>query len=454
MDSSGCQRPSGDLSLTPLFAFASDGRAGFDGAMARSVRLEYGEEGLDLDLTGINATIMRPRFLPGLADEAGSFREAARHPIGGAPLRERIGAGETVAIAIPDITRALPSDRLLPWLFRELDHVPDGNFTIIVGTGTHRGNTEAELRRMVGDAVVDRYRIVNHDARDETGLVEAGLSRFGYPVSFNREYAEADRRILLGFIEPHFMAGYSGGYKACFPGVAGLDAIMQYHSVANIGDPRSIWGRLEGNPTQAHLRAAGGLRPVDFLLNVTLNIRKEITGFFCGDVIEAHEAGCASVRETVMAGVDQPFPIVVTTNSGYPLDLNLYQAVKGMSAASQIAVDGGLILAAARCNDGFPDHGRFKEMLFRYGSASEALAAISRPGFSEVDRWQVQLLTLIATRTRVGLFSELDPAEVRRAFLQPVTDLRTALDAELDRIGRDAPVAILPEGPLTIPYLK
>ncbi|MEZ5277944.1 MAG: nickel-dependent lactate racemase [Opitutaceae bacterium] len=418
------------------------------------MRLEFGETGLDLDLTGINATIMRPRFLPGLADEGAAFREAARHPIGGAPLRDRIGSGETVAVAIPDITRALPSDRLLPWLFGELAHVPDANITIIIGTGTHRGNTEAELRRMVGDAVVDRYRIVNHDAVNREGLVEVGTSSFGYPVSYNREYAEADRRILLGFIEPHFMAGFSGGYKGCFPGVAGLEGIMQYHSVPNIGDPRSTWGRLEGNPTQAHLRAAGSLLPVDFLLNVTLNIRKEITRFFCGDVIEAHEAGCAFVRETVMTGVDEPFPIVITTNSGYPLDLNLYQTVKGMSAASQITADGGLILTAARCNDGFPSHGRFREMLFRFTSASEALAAISRPGFSEVDRWQVQLLALIVLRTRVSLFSELNPAEVRRAFLEPVTDLRAALDVELDRIGRNAPVAILPEGPLTIPYLR
>ncbi|RKX35736.1 MAG: nickel-dependent lactate racemase [Verrucomicrobia bacterium] len=422
--------------------------------MSETVRLEYGETGLDLDLEGVNATIIRPRFIPGLEDEVAAFVEAARRPIGGAPLRERIGAGDSVAVAIPDITRALPNERLLPWLFAELDHVPDGNITIVVGTGTHRGNTEAELRRMVGDSIYERYRIVNHDARDADTLVEVGRSRFGYPVSFNREYARADRRILLGFIEPHFMAGFSGGYKACFPGVAGLDAIMHYHSVANIADPHSTWGRFEGNPTQDHVRAAGSLLPVDFLLNVTLNVRKEITRFFCGDVIEAHEAGCAYARETTMAGVAQPFPIVITTNSGAPLDLNLYQTVKGMSAAHQITSEGGLILTAARCNDGFPEHGQFKQMLFRYGSAREALDAIGEPGFSEVDRWQVQLLALIVQKNRVGLYSELADEEVKRAYLTPIADLRSSLDEELDRIGRDARVAILPEGPLTIPYLE
>ena len=422
--------------------------------MPETVRLEYGETGLDLDLAGINATIIRPRFIPGLADEATAFVEAARRPIGGAPLRERIGAGDTLAVAIPDITRALPNERLLPWLFRELDHVPDGNITIVVGTGTHRGNTEAELRRMVGDSIFERYRIINHDARNADTLVEVGRSRFGYPVSFNREYAEADRRILLGFIEPHFMAGFSGGYKACFPGVAGLDAIMHYHGFANIGDPHSTWGRIEGNPTQDHVRAAGSLLPVDFLLNVTLNVRKEITRFFCGDVIEAHEAGCLYVRETAMVGVAEPFPIVVTTNSGSPLDLNLYQTVKGMSAAHQITSDNGLILTAARCSDGFPEHGQFKQMLYRYPSAREALDAISEPGFSEMDQWQVQLMAIIVLKNRVGLYSELADEDVRRAHLNPIADLRASLDEELDRIGRDARVAILPEGPLTIPYLE
>jgi nickel-dependent lactate racemase len=307
---------------------------------------------------------------------------------------------------------------------------------------------------MVGDPIFERYRIVNHDARNADTLVEVGRSRFGYPVSFNREYAEADRRILLGFIEPHFMAGFSGGYKACFPGMAGLDAIMHYHSVANIGDPHSTWGRFEGNPTQDHVRAAGSLLPVDFLLNVTLNVRKEITRFFCGDVIEAHEAGCLYARETTMAGVARPFPIVVTTNSGSPLDLNLYQTVKGMSAAHQITSENGLILTAARCNDGFPEHGQFKQMLYRYGSAREALDAISEPGFSEVDRWQVQLMAIIVLKNRVGLYSELADEDVRRAHLNPIADLRSSLDEELDRIGRDARVAVLPEGPLTIPYLE
>lgn len=418
-----------------------------------SVALQYGSGELSLDTTGLNTTVITPRFLPGLPDEAGAFREALRNPIGGEPAGDTIHPGERVAVVIPDITRALPNERLLTWLFAELDALTPENVVILSGTGTHRPNTEDEWVRMVGAEIYRRYRCINHTGNDPDSLVPAGRSRFGYEVRFNREYVEADRRILLGFIEPHFMAGFSGGYKAAFPGVAAVDTIMHYHSAENIGHPRSTWGVLENNPTQENVRAGGSLLPVDLLINVTLNSRREITRFFVGDVIEAHEAGCAFCKETAMAACEHDYPIVVTTNSGYPLDQNLYQTVKGMSAAAEIVRPGGLILTAARCNDGFPDHGRFRDFLFEHDSPRAMLDKIMSPGFSQLDQWQVQLLALILQKARVGLYSELDPDDVIRAHLEPVIDLRQQIDAELDRIGRDQPVAILPEGPMTIPYL-
>ena len=189
---------------------------------------------------------------------------------------------------------------------------------------------------MVGRDVLGRYRVVNHTAHDLATMLPAGKSRDGETVYLNREYVEADRRIVLGFIEPHFMAGFSGGYKGIFPAVADIASIMRYHDARTIGDPRSTWGLLEGNPTQAIVRHNGSLLPLDFCVNVTLNRRREITRFFCGDPVAAHEAGCAFSKATAMVACARPFPIVVTTNSGYPLDQNLYQTVKGMSAAAQI----------------------------------------------------------------------------------------------------------------------
>jgi nickel-dependent lactate racemase len=420
--------------------------------------LQYGKDGIEIEIPSNNVTTLAPRFIPGLPDEAAAFREAVRAPIHHKPLRELIGANDRVAVVIPDITRPLPSDRLLSWLFAELDYVPAENFVIVNGTGSHRVNTPAELASMVGDAVAARYRIVNHNSHDSATLVFAGKAQDGRDVFFNREYVEADKRIALGFIEPHFMAGFSGGYKGIFPAVADIDSIMHYHRADVIGHPLSTWGILEKNPTQQQIRANGALLPLDFCVNVTLNRQRQITNFFCGDVIAAHEKGCAFSKSTVMVPCPTPFPIVVTTNSGYPLDQNLYQAVKGMSAAAQIvAQDGphsGLIVAASKCNDGFPSHGNFKKLLFDHDSPQAILDTILAPGFSMYDQWEAQLLAMIRLKARVGLYSEIPPEEVRRAHLEPVADIGARIADELSRVGKDAPVAILPEGPMTIPYLS
>src|SRR5512139_4324771 len=261
------------------------------------VHLQYGREGLDVEVPGEDVTVVEPRFVPGLPDEAAAFREAVRRPIGARPLREIVKASDRVAVVIPDLTRPLPSDRLLPWLFEELAHVPAERFTIVNGTGSHRVNTPEELRSMVGPEVTGRYRLVNHTAHDPATMLPVGKSPDGGTVFMNREYVEADRRIVLGFVEPHFMAGFSGGGKGVFPAVADIASIMRYHDARTIGDPRSTWGRLEGNPTQAIIRHNAALLPLDFCVNVTLNRRREITRFFCGDPIAAHGAGCAFSKQ-------------------------------------------------------------------------------------------------------------------------------------------------------------
>ena len=415
--------------------------------------LQYGRDGLDVELPAANVTVLTPRFVPGLADEAAAFREAVRRPIGTRPLAELVKATDRVAVVIPDITRPLPTDRLLPWLFAELAHVSSERVTIVNGTGSHRANTPAELARMLGADVASGYRVVNHDAHDPSTLVAVGRAPEGEAVLLNRAYVEADRRIVLGLIEPHFMAGFSGGYKGIFPALADIDSILRYHGARVIGDPRSTWGALDGNPTQALIRHNGALLPVDFCVNVTVNRDRQITGMFCGEVMAAHLAGCAFARSTAMVACPEPFPIVVTTNSGYPLDQNLYQAVKGMSAAAQIVSDGGYIAAAARCDDGFPSHGNFKKLLFDHDSPRALLDTIEAPGFSLYDQWEAQVLALIRLKARVGLYSQIPPADVRRAHLEPLDDIGAAVAAERARLGDDAPVAVLPEGPMTIPYL-
>jgi nickel-dependent lactate racemase len=419
----------------------------------RRIRLQYGTAGLDLEVDAPNVTVVEPRYVPGVPDEPAGFRTAVRSPIGRPPLRECVKSGDRVAVVIPDITRPLPTGRLLPWLFEELSHVPAENFVIVNGTGSHRANMPAELAKMVGPAVAARFRIVNHNAHDLAALEPAGKAPDGRTVFLNREYALADRRIVLGFIEPHFMAGFSGGCKGVFPALADIDSIMEYHGAAVIAHPKSTWGVLDGNPTQERIRRYGSLLTVDFCVNVTLNRDRQITGYFCGDPLEAHRKGCAFAKATAMIACPEPFRVVVTTNGGYPLDQNLYQAVKGMSAAAQIVCDGGYILAAARCNDGFPAHGNFRKLLFDHASPRALLDTILSPGFSLFDQWEAQVLAMVLLKARTGLHSEIPAGEVRRAHLEPVEDVSRKLLQELDRAGRDAPVAVLPEGPMTIPYL-
>ncbi|MDD5677746.1 MAG: nickel-dependent lactate racemase [Kiritimatiellae bacterium] len=418
------------------------------------IKLPYGKTVVTVEAPFPDVTILEPRFVEGLADEPGDFADAVRSPIDARPLREIAGPQDKVAVLVPDITRPFPSHRVLPWFFKELAHVPAGNFTIIIGTGSHRANTPTELKAMLGREIVARYRVVNHDAHALQTMQAVGKREDGGIVRLNKEYVAADKRVILGFIEPHFMAGFSGGYKAVMPGVADIDSIMYYHRAAVIADPRSTWGVLQDNPTQALIRKLGALAPVDFCVNVTLNRKRSITGFFCGDPQAAHLKGCEFARASVMAACSRYFPVVITTNGGYPLDQNLYQSVKGLSAAAQIVEQGGLIIAACECADGFPAHGNFARLLFEHDSPQLIIATVLKPGFKMFDQWEAQLLAMIQVRARVALFSALPADDVRRAHLDYVENLSEYLASVMRRLGKNAPIAVLPDGPLTIPYVR
>ncbi len=417
------------------------------------IPLQYGQHGLSIDVPADHVTVIEPRFLPGLPDEVAEFQAAVRPPIDSRPLKDLIKSSDKVALVVPDITRPFPSHRVLPWLLAELSHVPPDNFTIHLGNGSHRLETDPEVNALLGADIAANYRVVNHSAQDRSTLELAGTDLDGQPVYFDREYVQADRRIALGFIEPHFMAGFSGGCKAVMPGIVDIDSIMRYHNAARIGHPRSTWGLLDNNPTQALIRHNAQLLPIDFCINVTLNRQRQITRFFCGDVITAHEEGAAFCKQTAMVACEHPYPIVVTTNSGYPLDQNLYQTDKGLAAAAQIVEDGGLILCASECSDGFPAHGNYRKLLFDHATPRDLRHTILSPGFSLFDQWEAQKHADICLKARVALYSTLPADDVRRAYLEPVNDLNAFIAAEVERVGQGAPIAVLPEGPQTIPYL-
>ncbi len=420
------------------------------------IDLAYGREGLTVSVPD-RAQIVRPRFTPGVLDETQELIKAFRSPIHSLPLAELSSPGDTAVIVHTDITRATPNDRILPVLIRELESagVRREDIILLNGLGTHRRQTESELRAMLGDELVDTYLCLQHDCHDDANLVPLGHTSLGHPVRINKQFFEADLRILTGFIEPHFFAGYSGGPKAVLPSLAGAESVFTNHGLAMIADSRASWGVIEGNPIWEEMRDVALKTNPTFLLNVTLNSDREITGVFAGDMLEAHARGCAFVKETAMVGVDVPYDIVLTTNSGYPLDQNLYQSVKGISAASQIVTDGGAIIIATACEDGLPDHGQYAELLKRAGSPAGVMALISEPGFSVQDQWQVQIQAQIQQKAEIFVYSHnLTDDQIEQALFTPCHDIGDTVQKLQQRYGKNARICVLPEGPQTIPYLE
>jgi len=400
-------------------------------------------------------TVIEPQFVPGLPNEQAAITAALRSPAGSSPLRELVRPNDTVAVVFSDLTRPMPNERVLPPLLDELAlaGVPDQQIVLINALGTHRPQTEAELTDMLGSEVVNRYRIVQHDAWDDQNLVEVGRNQAGRLVRVNRAYLEASVRILTGFIEPHFFAGFSGGPKAVLPGIADIEAILDNHGPAMIAHPQATWAVTDGNPVWEEMLAVAQSTAPTFLVNVTLNRNREITAVFAGDLVAAHRAGVDFVRQTAMQAVKGPFDVVITSNSGYPLDLNLYQAVKGMAAAAQIVRAGGDIIVAAECWDGLPSHGEYQRLLWEASSPQELLDRVMAPGFRCHDQWEAQIQAQIQLQARVHVYADgLSAEELRRALVIPCSSIEETL-AQLRRHHPGATIAILPDGPQTVPYL-
>ncbi|MXY45226.1 MAG: nickel-dependent lactate racemase [Dehalococcoidia bacterium] len=419
------------------------------------VNLAYGRTGLEVELPDDLTTVIEPTYVPGLPDQEGAIRNALRNPLGGGPtLRRLVKPDQTVAISVCDVTRPMPSRTLLPVLLRELAHVPSDQVTIMIATGTHRPNTPEELDEMLGPDITRSYRVVNHSAFDAKTLEYVGQSSSGIPVWLDKAWLAADVRITTGFVEPHFFAGFSGGPKMVAPGLAGFDTIMQLHNAERIAHPMATWGVIHGNPVHDDVRDIAAMTGVDFSVDVTINRNRKITSVYGGDLFLAHEAACRSAKSTAMQQVESPFDVVVTTNSGYPLDQNLYQAVKGVSAAAKVVKEGGTIVCAAECSDGIPDHGQYKKLLTMRDSPEDLLDMILTDGHNVHDQWQVQLQAQIQLRASVYLKSGyLSPEQVREAHLTPIDSIEDTVAEALRESGNGARVCVLPEGPQTIPYV-
>jgi lactate racemase len=418
----------------------------------RNIELAYGEAGLQMAVPA-TATVVTPTHRQAVADEVEAVRAALDQPVAGLPLRELVPRGARVAISVCDATRPQPRRPMLEALARELDgRVRPEDVLVLIATGTHAPSTAEQRRELVGEEVLRRWRVVDHDARKKSTLKHFGTVA-GVPVTLNREWLEADVRITTGFVEPHFFAGFSGGPKMVAPGLAALETVLELHSPARIADPRATFGVIEGNPVHDPVRAIAAATGVTFAVDVLIDDRHRITHAFGGPVLEMHAQACATAREVAMRTVDGPFDIVLTTNSGYPLDRNLYQSVKGMAAGAEVVRDGGTIICAAECRDGLPEEGAYARLLRGASTIEQAGQNILDAGRSIPDGWQVQVQARVQARARVLLHSRL-PAEVARAaHVEPIEDAASALRS-LVEANPDARICVLPEGPQTIPYLS
>jgi nickel-dependent lactate racemase len=416
------------------------------------IPLAYGRGTLPVDLPDDRTTVIEPTHQPGLSDERAAIFAALDTPVQSAPLRQQAVRGRRVTIVHSDITRPMPNERVIPWLLEYLEAagVRREDITLLNALGTHRPNTRAELEQMLTADVVARYRCVNHEPRNDDACVAFGTTRTGVPALINRHLVEADVRIITGFIEPHFFAGFSGGPKGIMPGVAALKTVQSNHGAHNIGDRRATFAVTDGNPIWEEMRDIALRIGPSFLLNVALNRQRMITGVFAGDLIAAHRVGTEFVRAGAMQKVPGLFDIVITTNSGYPLDMNVYQSGKGMRAAELIVRDGGLIIMAAECSEGMPPGSPHDRLIRSVPNGEALLAKLAKPGFTFAEQWAGQIQALIQRRAEVQLRSALDEETVRAAHLIPCPDIATAVQARMEPQTR---IAVLPQGPLTIPYV-
>ena len=406
------------------------------------VELAFGRSGLTIEAPDA-AVVVRPASIPGLERGEDLVRESLRKPFSGSPLGSLVRPGDRVVIAFPDITRPMPNKTVLPPLLAELEEigVRPSDVELIAATGTHRPATEDELREFVGDAIVDRYTVRNHVATDG-GHVAVGAVD-GVEVLIDAAYVAADVRIVTGFVEPHFFAGFSGGPKAVCPGLAALETILEAHSPARIASEHATWLEIEGNPVHDFVRAATALLPPTFSIDVVINDRGQLVDVFAGALEPAHRAACTHVRKTVVQPVPGRFDVVVSTNGGYPLDRNLYQAVKGMAAAERVVDEGG-----EECRDGVPEEGDFGRIL---AASSGPAELVDETAPKQLDRWQAQVLGRVLQRAPVGLFAPgLTEEQTRRAHLEPVRDFGQAVERALAARGASARVCVLPFGPLTV----
>jgi lactate racemase len=420
------------------------------------LRLDYGRTGLPISIPDeLRVSVVEPAKGTPLADPPRAVEDALAHPIDAQSLVEVARGRRDAVVVISDKTRPVPYRIVLPPILRALEAAGLDRLRveIVVATGLHRANTRDELIEMVGPEVVERYRIRNHVARNADEHVHLGRTMRGTEIWLDRGFLAADLKIVTGLIEPHLMAGFSGGRKAVAPGLAGVETMRSAHGPAMLEDNVGP-GIIAGNPFHEDLLEIARLARVDFLVDVSIDRQRRLTGVFSGDIMAAHAAGVRAVEHEVRVDLDAPADVVITSAGGYPLDQTYYQSIKGLTGALNIVRRGGTIILAAALSEGIGSED-FQELLRGLRGNDDFMARITSPGFFRIDQWMVQHLCQVLRKAEVVLVTGGLPADAVRGLLAiPAPTVEDALGRALARCGSNARVAVLPEGPYVLATVR
>ena len=412
----------------------------------------FGKTGLSIDLPDCFAYEQLDAQWPSeVPDEMASIQSALVKPAHGPALYELAKGRRSAAISVCDITRPVPNRITLPPVLETLERagIPREEIVILIATGLHRAATEAEVIEIVGEAVAASYRVESHHARERDEHIRIGTTRSGTPVWIDRRFINADLRLTLGFIEPHLMAGFSGGRKLVAPGLAHEETIKTIHSPRFMRDRRAVEGSIRENPLNEELWEISGMARHDFVLDVALTKGRRIAGVFAGTPRRAHEAGIAFVRESLTAKLSAPADAAITCAAGYPLDLTFYQTIKGVTAAANVVRPGGIVVTAGECAEG-AGAAEFAHMLKSAAGPGEFLQSLDDVPV-KIDQWQLEKLALVAREKEVWFYTPGLPEEFHgnlwgRALREP----GQIAEGLLEKLPRGARVAIIPEGPYVL----
>ena len=416
-------------------------------------RLEYGRTGLDVELP--DKPLVRKlayKDAAPLPNPDGELRALLENPIGTPPLRELAAGRKDACILICDITRPVPNEMILRPTLEILEEagIPRDQIVLLNATGLHRPNEREELVEMVGQYVVDNYRIENHHGQVRDEHTYLGDSPRGVPIWLDSRYVNADFKMTTGLIEPHLMAGFSGGRKVICPGIAALETVKVWHSPAFLEHPKADCGFLDGNPVHEENTWIAQKVGCDFIVNVVIDAERRPLKWVAGDMIEAFHAGVDFVRDVVTDKVTEPVDVVVTSGGGYPLDTRVYRCVKGRRGAMLVVKDGGVSILAGSLSEGIGSP-QFQQLFHENESLEAFVERILGKDYFVMDQWQLEELAKVRRKAKVKIVSDGLPAKtINTLFVEAAESVEAAVDDSLAEYGPAATMAVIPKGPYVL----